>query len=63
VVDLQVATFHPMAKRAKDAAAGAVLVLAATSATSWPGVLIRNVSASFKILSMVTDVVVLINVT
>jgi diacylglycerol kinase len=31
VVDLQVSAFHPLAKRAKDAAAGAVLVLAATS--------------------------------
>ena len=31
VVDLQVSTFHMLAKRAKDAAAGAVLVLAATS--------------------------------
>jgi diacylglycerol kinase len=31
VVDLQVSTFHPQARRAKDAAAGAVLVLAATS--------------------------------
>jgi diacylglycerol kinase len=31
VVDLGVSTFHPLARRAKDAAAGAVLVLAVTS--------------------------------
>ncbi|MFM2153387.1 MAG: hypothetical protein RL199_1822 [Pseudomonadota bacterium] len=31
VVDLGVSAYHPLAKRAKDAAAGAVLVLAATS--------------------------------